>query len=156
MIMCYKRFQGWNLRQASLTCHNRQGRLSDLRRPVRLLEDSMTKINPRYANGNLRRKYRARFKAMAGECGICRGKFGPIHYDEPSDAQHPLSFVIDEIHPVSKWREYGYSSAAAAARDWSNLQPAHYCCNAMKGAKVGYNIPDRVRVKQQTASDGAW
>ena len=60
--------------------------------------------NPRYANGALRRKYRARLRAMGGECGICHGRLGPIHYDEPSDAAHPLSFVIDEIHPVSKWR----------------------------------------------------
>lgn len=55
--------------------------------------------NPRYANGSLRRKYRARFKAMGGECGICAGRLGPIHYDEPSDAAHPLSFVIDEKRP---------------------------------------------------------
>ena len=53
--------------------------------------------NPRYANGALRRANRARLRAMGGECGICHGRFGPIHYDEPSDAQHPLSFVVDEI-----------------------------------------------------------
>ena len=51
--------------------------------------------NPRYANGQLRRKHRARLRAMGCECGICHGRFGPIHYDEPSDAQHPLSFVVD-------------------------------------------------------------
>ena len=60
--------------------------------------------NPRYANGNQRRKYRARFKAMGAPCGICKGKLGPIRYDEPSDAQHPLSFVIDEIKPISRYR----------------------------------------------------
>ena len=53
--------------------------------------------NPRYANGNYRRKCRARFKAMDAPCGICKGRLGPIHYDEPSDSKHPLSFVIDEI-----------------------------------------------------------
>ena len=53
--------------------------------------------NPRYSNGNLRRKHRARLKAMGGPCGICKGRLGPIHYDEPSDSKHPLSFVIDEI-----------------------------------------------------------
>lgn len=92
--------------------------------------------NPRYANGALRRKYRARFKAMDGECGICAGRLGPIHYDEPSDAMHPLSFVIDEKRPVSRWRQFGYPSARAAAEDWNNLQPAHYCCNAMKGNRL--------------------
>lgn len=64
--------------------------------------------NPRYANGALRRKHRARLRAMGCECGICKGRFGPIHYDEPSDSAHPLSFVVDEIHPVSRWREFGY------------------------------------------------
>ena len=70
--------------------------------------------NPRYANGQLRRRHRARLRAMGCECGICHGRFGPIHYDEPSDAQHPLSFVVDEIKPVSKWRQFGYPSARAA------------------------------------------
>ena len=74
---------------------------------------------------------------MNAPCGICRGALGPIHYDEPSDAQHPLSFVIDEIKPVSKWRQYGYSSPREAAEDWNNLQAAHYCCNQRKGARVG-------------------
>ena len=67
--------------------------------------------NPRYANGTLRRKHRARLKAIGAPCGICKGRFGPIHYDEPSDAQHPLSFVVDEIKPVARWREFGYASA---------------------------------------------
>lgn len=85
-----------------------------------------TKNNPRYANGNLRRKHRARLRAMGCECGICHGRFGPIHYDEPSDAAHPLSFVVDEIKPVAKWKQFGYPSARAAAEDWDNLQAAHY------------------------------
>ena len=93
--------------------------------------------NPRSANGNLRRKHRQRFRAMNAPCGICRGALGPIHYDEPSDAQHPLSFVIDEIRPVSKWRQFGYASPAAAAKDWENLQAAHWVCNSSKGARVG-------------------
>ena len=80
--------------------------------------------NPRYANGNLRRKHRARFQAMGEACGICHGALGPIHYDEPSDARHPLSFVIDEIRPVSLWKQYGYGSAREAAEDWENLQAA--------------------------------
>lgn len=92
--------------------------------------------NVRYHNGNLRRKYRARFKAMSAPCGICRGRYGPIHYDEPSDSKHPFSFVVDEIKPVSRWREFGYPSAKAAVDDWSNLQAAHYCCNAMKSNRT--------------------
>lgn len=89
--------------------------------------------NPRTANGNLRKKHRARFKAMGLPCAIC-GR--PINYDEPSDYKHPYSFVIDEIHPVSRWQEFGYDSPAHAAQDWNNLQPAHYICNAAKGARV--------------------
>lgn len=77
--------------------------------------------NPRYANGNLRRKHRERLRAMGCECGICHGRFGPIHYDEPSDAQHPLSFVVDEIRPVSDGG-VRYPSARAAAEDWTTCK----------------------------------
>ena len=73
---------------------------------------------------------------MDAPCGICGGQLGPIRYDEPSNAQHPLSFVIDEIRPVSRWREFGYDSPKAAAQDWNNLQAAHFCCNAAKGARM--------------------
>ena len=92
---------------------------------------------------------------MGAECGICHGKFGPIHYDEPSDAGHPLSFVIDEIKPISRWKEFGYASKEAAAQDWNNLQAAHYCCNAAKGAKT-VNEMNRGKVKKVNLLDGEW
>lgn len=115
----------------------------------------MKKNNPRYKNGTLRRKYRARLKAIGGPCGICGGKLGPIHYDEPSDAKHPLSFVIDEIHPVSRFREFGYDSPEAAAQDWNNLQAAHYCCNLAKSNKLPTD--GRVRmIAKNTPQDGNW
>lgn len=88
---------------------------------------------------------------MNAPCGICNNRLGPIRYDEPSDAKHPLSFVIDEIRPVSKWREFGYDSPEAAARDWENLQAAHYCCNAAKGNKTSVRPVSRVNF-----SDGDW
>nr|DAP93902.1 MAG TPA: HNH endonuclease [Caudoviricetes sp.] len=110
--------------------------------------------NPRYSNGALRRKYRARFKAMECPCGICKGGLGPIHYDEPSDARHPLSFVIDEIRPVSRWKEFGYNSPRAAAEDWSNLQPAHYCCNAAKGNRTESDRQDAKKI--MFVRDGSW
>lgn len=110
--------------------------------------------NPRSANGALRRKHRERFRAMAAPCGICKGRLGPIRYDEPSDHLHPLSFVIDEIKPVSRWKQFGYSSPRAAADDWANLQAAHYVCNQAKGAHCGLapaNVARRV-----TIQDGEW
>lgn len=110
--------------------------------------------NPRSSNGALRRKYRARFRAMGAPCGICKGRFGPIHYDEPSDSAHPLSFVIDEIVPVSKAVRYGYDSREAAAKDWSNLQAAHYCCNAAKGSKL--DPPGGALASRVNLSDGDW
>ena len=120
----------------------------------------MSKINPRYSNGWLRRKYRARFKCMNAECGICHGKLGPIHYDEPSNAAHPFSFVIDEIRPISLYKQFGYESARAACEDWNNLQAAHYCCNAAKSNKVGYEIGGNInKIPSKdlpNALDGAW
>ena len=109
--------------------------------------------NARTANGNLRRKHRARFKAMNAPCGICGGRLGPIRYDQPSDAEHPLSFVIDEIKPISKYKLFGYDSPKAAAQDWNNLQAAHYCCNAAKGAKIGAGGGG---TKKASLSDGDW
>ena len=89
--------------------------------------------NPRHANGNRRRKMRKRFIAMGLPCAIC-GR--PIHYDEPSDARHPLSFVIDEIYPVSRFREFGYDSPEAAAADPDNVQAVHWICNSRKSART--------------------
>lgn len=110
--------------------------------------------NPRYHNGNRRRKYRARLKAMGATCGICGGRLGEIHYDEPSDAKHPLSFVIDEIKPVSRWREFGYESAEACCDDFNNLQAAHYICNLRKSN----HIAGETKVNRNCAflSDGEW
>ena len=105
-------------------------------------------VNPRYANGALRRRNRSRLKAMGCPCGICGGQ---INYDEPSDAQHPLSFVVDEIKPVSRWKEFGYPSPRAAAEDWNNLQAAHYICNARKGNRTDFN-----RKIYKNVSDGSW
>lgn len=107
--------------------------------------------NPRWNNGSLRRKNRARFRAMDAPCGICNGRFGPIHYDEPSDSSHPLSFVIDEKIPVSRYKEFGYETPEACANDWNNLRAAHWICNAKRGnrmqnesqtPKMLVNLPD--------------
>ena len=115
------------------------------------MADMKNKINPRYSNGALRRKNRARFKAMGLPCHIC-GR--PIKYDEPSDYKHPLSFVIDEIKPISRWREFGYDSPRAAAEDWNNLAPAHYACNATKGNKIA-PAPGVIKPKINIL-DGSW
>lgn len=119
-----------------------------------LCEDMASRANPRHKNGNLRRKHRDRLRAMAGPCGICRGRLGPIHYDEPSDAQHPLSFVIDEIRPVSRWKEFGYASPAAAAQDWDNLQAAHWICNQNKSNHVE-GEPQQI-IRRINLLDGEW
>lgn len=92
--------------------------------------------NPRYHNGNYRRKMRARFKAINAPCGICSGRFGPIRYDQKSCADNPLSFCVDEIRPVSRWKEFGYASPEAACMDASNIQASHWLCNSKKSNKT--------------------
>ena len=113
--------------------------------------------NPRRANGTLRNKHRARLRALGLPCAICGGA---IHYGEPSDSAHPLSFVVDEKLPVSRWKEFGYSSAKEAAQDWNNLQPAHYICNATKSNKTAGEIARRMnKIEKKTVSwlpDGSW
>lgn len=114
--------------------------------------------NCRYANGSLRRKNRDRLRAMGAPCGICKGKLGAIRYDQPSDSRHPLSFVIDEIKPVSRWKEFGYKSDREAAEDWNNLQAAHYICNSMKSNKVDFTLGanNKEKIKKMSVLDGEW
>jgi len=111
--------------------------------------------NPRWKSGK-RRKYRARFKAMQAPCHICNGKLGAIRYDEPSDSKHPLSFVIDEIIPIKYWKQAGYNSPSAAADDPENIAPAHWICNARKGAKLNFDINKQGNVQPmpKTTSKG--
>ena len=40
-------------------------------------------------------------------------------------AGHPMSFEVDEIIPVSRYKEGGYASAQACALDFENTQPVH-------------------------------
>ena len=90
------------------------------------------KINPRQSNGNARRKAAKRYAATNAPCAFCGGE---IDYEAPRNHLFPLSLTIDEIKPVSRWREFGYESAKACAGDPSNWQPAHYICNAKAGDK---------------------
>ena len=105
--------------------------------------------NPRNRNGNFRRKVRLLFRKERRVCALC-GR--PIHYEEPSSPQYPLSLVVDEIKPISRWREFGYDSPRAAAEDMDNLQAAHYICNQIKSNHVG---PMRIR-PIVNVSDGEW
>lgn len=121
------------------------------------MKDGGTSSNPRRDNGTLRRKYRARFRAMGAPCGICHGRLGEIHYEEPSDSKHPLSFVIDEIHPISRYKEFGYESRRQAAEDWNNLQASHWICNQKKSNKTMGEL-GRMNNKRMLVnlSDGEW
>ena len=89
--------------------------------------------NPRYSNGARRRKLRTWLRSQGLPCAIC-GQ--PIDYTLPSG--HPLSFEVDEIRPVSRWREFGYASPTAAALDRTNVQPTHRICNERKGKKLAF------------------
>ena len=94
--------------------------------------------NPRYANGAARRAIRDRWKSIGAPCALC-GK--PIDYSlgfivDPRTGKkriHPMAFVVDEIVPVSRYREGGFDSPEQAALTFSNTQPAHWICNARKG-----------------------
>lgn len=77
--------------------------------------------NPRNANGNARRKLRARLKAMGMDCHLCGM---PIDYSLPSG--HPMSFEVDELVPVSRGGD---------PLDFSNVAAAHRICNQKRGNK---------------------
>ena len=113
--------------------------------------------NPRYANGPLRRRNRARLRAMGGPCGICGGRLGPIHYDEPSDAAHPLSFGVDEIRPGARWRQVGYDSPRAAAEGFNNLQAGAYFLHPRKGAQTQMQLEQEKQIcSAPRVRDGSW
>ena len=75
--------------------------------------------NPRYANGNERRKVREWLRAQGLPCHICGQA---IDYSLP--AGDPMSFEVDEIVPVSK---------GGSPVDRSNVAPAHRICNQRRG-----------------------
>ena len=87
--------------------------------------------NPRNANGAARRRIRARHRAIGAPCALC-GK--PIDYSlgmvttpDGKRRPHPMSFVVDEIVPVSK---------GGSPIDMENTQAAHWICNARKGNRT--------------------
>lgn len=84
--------------------------------------------NPRYRNGARRRALRERVKAQGLPCAICGRE---IDYSLP--ARHPMSFELDEIVPVSRYREGGYASKQQCALDPQNVRPTHRICNQRRG-----------------------
>lgn len=96
----------------------------------------MGKANPRQSNGSARKKLRNRLKAEGRGCWICRtfGRPDRINYDLPPT--HPMAFEVDELKPVSRWREFGYASANQCALDYANVDAAHRVCNAWKRDKT--------------------
>lgn len=87
--------------------------------------------NPRRSNGSLRNKQRKEMAARQEPCALCGN---PIDYSLPPG--DPWSFELDEIVPVSRFREGGYESAEQCAQDPANHQPAHRVCNRMKGNRM--------------------
>lgn len=85
--------------------------------------------NPRRANGARRDAIRERWRAIGDPCWLCHK---PIDYSlgmvtDPRTGKrrcHPMSFVVDEIVPVSR----GGDPLA-----FSNTRPAHWICNARRG-----------------------
>ena len=114
-----------------------------------------TKINPRWANRALRKKYQQRFRLQNAPCAICHGRLGEIDYTT-SNPKAPLGFVIDEIIPISKYQLGGYDSPRQAAEDFNNVQPAHRICNQMKGNKINYVYGGSKPQALVNVLDGEW
>lgn len=92
--------------------------------------------DPRRANGAARRKLISRLRHEGRGCWICRafGRPDRIDYDLP--ARHPMSFECDELVPVSRYAEGGYSSAEDCALDYLNVDATHRRCNEWRGNKT--------------------
>lgn len=90
--------------------------------------------NPRWAS-SARKKLQARYRALGAPCAICGM---PIDYslgmvtENGKRKPHPLSFVIDEIVPVSQ---------GGSPFTFENTRPAHWICNARRGDGRGKKRP---------------
>lgn len=92
--------------------------------------------NPRQANGSARRKLAARLRSEQRGCWICRAFGRPDAIDYSLPHMHPGAFVVDELKPVSRWREFGYASPTQAALDYSNVDAAHRACNGWRSNRT--------------------
>lgn len=98
------------------------------------MSKSRGRYDPRQANGAARRKLRQWVRRQVAAydlpCHIC-GQ--PIDLDLPSS--DPMGLTLDEIIPVSRWKEGGYPSPQACALDRGNVAPAHRICNVKRQNK---------------------
>lgn len=110
------------------------------------------KYNPRQRYSSARRAIVNRWRAIGDPCHLC-GK--PINYElgmirDPVTGKrrpHPMSFVVDEIIPISRYREGGFDSPEQAATTFSNTQPCHYICNARKGNGLKHRKQNPTQLK---------
>ena len=86
------------------------------------------KPNPRRANGSRRTWIRKRWKAIGAPCALCGQpidySLGMVLTPYGRKRPHPMSFVVDEIVPVSQGGD---------PLDFANTRPAHWICNARRG-----------------------
>ena len=90
--------------------------------------------NPRRANGARRDKIRDRWRAIGAPCWICGHhidySLGMVTVNGKR-RPHPMSFVVDEVLPVSKGGD---------PLDFENTRPAHWICNARRGDGTRRNM----------------
>lgn len=72
------------------------------------------------------------FARQNAECGICRGKLGPIDYE--ASAGQPLSFDLDHIVSLAN---------GGMLMDMKNWQASHATCNRRKGIGSGPKTQQR-------------
>lgn len=89
-------------------------------------------------SGRRWRRLVARMRALRLPCWIC---YEPIDYSLPYN--HRRSFTVDHAIPIAV--------APALAEEWSNLRPAHRCCNSSKGTR-----PKVKRVMPTPRTSRAW
>ena len=110
----------------------------------------MAKRDPRTANGTTRRKNRARLRAEGRPCWICAAFGRPSAIDYSLPAGHPFSFEVDELVPVSRWRDGGYLSPEQCAADYANLAAAHRRCNQWRSNK---SVDEVIAIARESRAD---
>lgn len=115
----------------------------------------MSKYDPRYGNGSVRRRNRRRLRYEGRPCWICQAFGRPARIDYSLPAGHPMAFEVDEIVPVSRYAEGGYASPEQCANDYSNLAAAHRACNQWRSNMSVAEVIAAAKAERAKASPSA-
>ena len=136
------------------------------------MTNNQRQSDPRQQSGTARKKARERVAAMGLPCAICGRDidYELTTYIDPSDGKekpHPMKYELDEILPVSRYRESivspydgepigPYRTKQECALDPRNHRPTHRICNQRRGNKIDGGYCDPLQPADPWPVSRAW